>query len=405
MQTVKMFKENFMFTFGQHLEVARTFYNHHGIYIGNNQVVHYSSPPSAKSDGVGIEQILGADSLVNAIHIAEVKSFSLDGSPLAVTYDRDNVYPPMKIVARALSRVDENGYNLWGNNCEHFARWCTIAESESLQINFIKKTFNTLVAGTVGVAKGAATGHGSAVGLAKLATMAGVTGGAILVSPVTITAGAVTGIYLAFKAWFSKKNIKLLPVYREFVEYSTELYFASKYKHPLGRSFIHSSQFQDKKEFSIPQGSGDKLVLFSYEGSWLFGKNNDWFITERAIHYPTKDIVINFHEVQDISSNFGKLTIVKTDSEVIELPSKFINANSVAKFLAASVAVLPLKEEDLKVPFLSRVKDFTKMIVGGFIIAFIVNFFSENVASWAFLIAMIVGFCQLFPFFDKKKDL
>ena len=40
----------------------------------------------------------------------------------------------MEVVSRAESRLGENGYNLFGNNCEHFAHWCKTGRHRSAQV-------------------------------------------------------------------------------------------------------------------------------------------------------------------------------------------------------------------------------------------------------------------------------
>ncbi|MFQ9674660.1 MAG: lecithin retinol acyltransferase family protein [Clostridium paraputrificum] len=40
----------------------------------------------------------------------------------------------VETVKRALSRIGERRYNLFTNNCEHFATWCKTGVSYSKQI-------------------------------------------------------------------------------------------------------------------------------------------------------------------------------------------------------------------------------------------------------------------------------
>ena len=76
---------------GMHVVAHRIGYQHHGIYIGDGQVVAYL----------------------------------LD---TGVTYSAD------EIVDRALDRVGEDDYNLVFNNCEHFANWCITGQAKSYQV-------------------------------------------------------------------------------------------------------------------------------------------------------------------------------------------------------------------------------------------------------------------------------
>lgn len=363
-----------MYKFGQHLEVSRGFYNHHGIYIGDNKIIHYSAPPNSNSDGVGVFQVLGQDSQTNTIHITEISNFERQGKPEEIIYSRDSVYPPLKVVARANNRLGENGYNLWGNNCEHFATWCKIACAESAQINFWKSTLTGGVSGAL---------LGRFVGPAGFLVAGGV--------------GAVAG---AVKAWLSKKN-RLLPVYQEFLDYSTELYFNCRKKHPLGKSFRHTSQLDDKKEFLIPNGMPDKMAIFSYDGSWLFGTRNDWFITERAIVWPKQNLYLHFHEVEKIYSSFGSLVIKDTSGIKSKLPTKFVNSRSLAKFLNAAVAMTPLCEKDMKVSIFSIIKETLRLFIGGIILSLLTGVIFPPAAPIIFSIILIVIIVN--PFLDKNE--
>ena len=61
------------------------------------------------------------------------KTFS-KGKPTKVV-DSPATFRPAQIVKRAVSRLGEKSYDLWDNNCEHFARWCRSGEHESPQID------------------------------------------------------------------------------------------------------------------------------------------------------------------------------------------------------------------------------------------------------------------------------
>lgn len=89
---------------GDHIFVQRSVYTHHGIYIGNGQVIHYLS---------------------DMIKVDNIDIFK-DGATLCVmsTKASPTKYTSNEIVGRAYSRVGEDKYNLIFNNCEHFARWC-----------------------------------------------------------------------------------------------------------------------------------------------------------------------------------------------------------------------------------------------------------------------------------------
>lgn len=86
---------------GDHIKCNRTLYSHHGIYIGNGEVIAYD------------------DSIVKSCSLEEFA----DGDGI-LRVEEKAIYSPDRIVSRAWSRVGETDYNLIVNNCENFATWC-----------------------------------------------------------------------------------------------------------------------------------------------------------------------------------------------------------------------------------------------------------------------------------------
>jgi hypothetical protein len=93
-------------------------YEHYGVFIGNGNVIEYSSKTGKIQD---------AQVTLNPMS----KSFS----KYYIYKLKDNKYTPEEIVARANSRVGEKKYDLIGNNCENFAVWCQTNVSKSYQID------------------------------------------------------------------------------------------------------------------------------------------------------------------------------------------------------------------------------------------------------------------------------
>lgn len=87
-----------------HLFSYRIGYTHHGLYVGNNHVIHYENGSVHR------------DSLENFRRNAEVFILPEEESPLR--------YSDWEVISRAESRLGEDTYNLIYNNCEHFVRWC-----------------------------------------------------------------------------------------------------------------------------------------------------------------------------------------------------------------------------------------------------------------------------------------
>ena len=94
-----------VFKTGDHIATMRTAYSHHGIYDGRGGVYEYD------------------DSCVRHISL---KNFS-NGDRL-YRVDEGTVYSPKEIIYRANSRLGEDDYNIFYNNCENFATWCRLGE-------------------------------------------------------------------------------------------------------------------------------------------------------------------------------------------------------------------------------------------------------------------------------------
>ena len=103
---------------GDHLRVRMGFYRHHGIYIGNDQVIHF---------GRGLSDLPNAK-----VEIVSKEIFS-DGRPIEIVNSQTN-FSADEIVTRAISRLGESQYDLFENNCEHFVLWCRTSEHHSTQI-------------------------------------------------------------------------------------------------------------------------------------------------------------------------------------------------------------------------------------------------------------------------------
>lgn len=97
-------------------------YTHHGIYVGDGNVVEFSGLANNYNKG--------------AIRIADFGQFSGDFPVYRWSYDsyHGKIYSPDEIAARAQSCIGERGYNVAIKNCEHFANWCVTDRSMSFQI-------------------------------------------------------------------------------------------------------------------------------------------------------------------------------------------------------------------------------------------------------------------------------
>ena len=115
---------------GDVIYAQRAYYRHFGIYSGNDKVIHFAD----KKSGFGIkanvvETSLDAFSKGHEVHLCKFTSPEL-------------CFSPGKTLKRARSRLGEQGYNIFTNNCEHFALWCKTGDSISMQTqNAIERFF------------------------------------------------------------------------------------------------------------------------------------------------------------------------------------------------------------------------------------------------------------------------
>ncbi|MGC1310261.1 MAG: lecithin retinol acyltransferase family protein [Phormidesmis sp.] len=89
-------------------------YEHHGIDCGDGTVIHYSKIGEA------------------AVARTPRDIFARGGA--IYTKPRATAFIPDIVVQRAESRLGERQYDLFFNNCEHFANWCKTGRSESDQL-------------------------------------------------------------------------------------------------------------------------------------------------------------------------------------------------------------------------------------------------------------------------------
>jgi hypothetical protein len=104
---------------GAHIVTPRRGFLHHGLYVGNGRVIHYA--------GLGRQFRRGPVEEVSLTTFARGRGFAVQPRT-APRFD-----PPVAI-ERARSRLGEDCYRLWSNNCEHFTEWCLNGVSRSLQV-------------------------------------------------------------------------------------------------------------------------------------------------------------------------------------------------------------------------------------------------------------------------------
>ena len=112
---------------GAHIRVQIGTIYHHGIYIGNDEVVQFGEPFNINTIPKDIKVIR-----------SHMKDFLKDGFLEVREFTRSEKKQKNKdeeIVRLALSRVGEGGYDLLKNNCEHFVNECIFNKKISSQVD------------------------------------------------------------------------------------------------------------------------------------------------------------------------------------------------------------------------------------------------------------------------------
>ncbi|MBP0605091.1 MULTISPECIES: lecithin retinol acyltransferase family protein [Burkholderia] len=104
---------------GAHLVTRRHGYLHHGIYVGDGNVIHYAGWSRQPSGG--------------PVEIVTLDGFRA-GFGFAVIRHARTPYDGMEAASRAASRLGECRYRLLTNNCEHFCLWCLFGVGRSEQV-------------------------------------------------------------------------------------------------------------------------------------------------------------------------------------------------------------------------------------------------------------------------------
>lgn len=107
-----------------HLVTERAFYTHHGIYVGQGRVIHYSGHAGGRWRG--------------PVEETSLERFAR-GHDIRVVHDC-HIFDDGEVVARARSRLGERDYHLLTNNCEHFCAWSLRGECRSWQVDRFLRT-------------------------------------------------------------------------------------------------------------------------------------------------------------------------------------------------------------------------------------------------------------------------
>jgi hypothetical protein len=104
---------------GTHLTTPRRGYVHHGIYAGDGRVIHYA----------GYHRLFRRGPVQETTIEQFARGRSLRAEAAAAAH-----FAGADAVARARSRLGEDRYRVWTNNCEHFVHWCLSGSPRSAQV-------------------------------------------------------------------------------------------------------------------------------------------------------------------------------------------------------------------------------------------------------------------------------
>ena len=127
--------------YGDVISVNHGIYNHFGIFVDKNHVIHYTGKD---------EDFLLRKMIINSKSVERIRASGLDrnltddAKALYLLYQIKNkvkfkIYSPEETVKRARSKIGERKFFLPGNNCEHFAIWCKTGVRQSYQVNLVLK--------------------------------------------------------------------------------------------------------------------------------------------------------------------------------------------------------------------------------------------------------------------------
>ena len=124
---------------GAHIRVKVGNFYHHGIYIGNGEVVQFGLPFDMAENSSKIRILRSPLSQFTPSKNDFIEVYRFSGR------EKRKKQSDEKIVETALSHVGEGGYNIFTNNCEHFATFCVYGEKSSKQIDDAYKNVAALL--------------------------------------------------------------------------------------------------------------------------------------------------------------------------------------------------------------------------------------------------------------------
>ena len=142
--------------YGDIICVHRIGFEHYGVYVGDDKVIHYDIDPTDHYKicihQAPMEEFLNGSLVYSICEFPKIYGRPTEEVPFAefrkkfahpeaaqtlwdvLKISNYHLYTPEETVIRARERIGETKYSLLTNNCEHFAIWCKTGISESHQI-------------------------------------------------------------------------------------------------------------------------------------------------------------------------------------------------------------------------------------------------------------------------------
>lgn len=120
---------------GDHIRVKRSgrFYTHHGIYVGDGKVIHFTGSIREKIDP--------------EVQETDLRRFLKGG--ILRRRDYKERLSAAETIRIAREQLFDKGYSTIWNNCEHFATYCATGRKKSRQVRRILSGLSTVTAGIV----------------------------------------------------------------------------------------------------------------------------------------------------------------------------------------------------------------------------------------------------------------
>lgn len=133
---------------GDVVKVDRGLYSHYGVYAnekGKESVIHYNDD-GGKRDFKGKVSETSVEKFMDGAGPEKLHACHFDG----------NKFSGDETVERARSKLGDEDYNLFTNNCEHLATWSKTGEKKSTQVRTGVATLSATIAAGLGILVAAA---------------------------------------------------------------------------------------------------------------------------------------------------------------------------------------------------------------------------------------------------------